>query len=166
MLYLIRADGKYPLTLVYPGRITDRKKGHLVFEGRAFYGECIAHREPSYVMYQKEKVDRRRFPQQSAFVAEVQEHGVDERLIVRRMPPLAYALKQVKRKKCFEIDGYNRQSVKFSIQKVKPESVEEQEDSEEKAVEKSDEKLQEKMQDKKEIDPVAADPQAPAQAQE
>lgn len=160
MLLLLRADGKFPLTLVYPGRIRDRKNGQVVFEGRAFYGECAPGRMPVYLMFQKEKVDRRRFPQQSAFVAEVQEHGVDERLIVRRMPSLAYALKQVKRKRCFEISGFERQSVKFSIQKVKPEELDAVDENE------SDAKVDERVQDKKETDPVEADPQAPAQAQE
>jgi hypothetical protein len=162
MLVLLRADGKFPLTLVYPGRIRDRKNSQTVFEGRAFYGECIAGKAPVYVMYQKERVDRRKFLQQSAFVAEVEEHGIDERLIVRHMPSLTQVLKGVKKKRCFEIAGFERQSVKFSIQKVKPEELEIGEDADGEA----DSKLEEKANDKKTVDPVEADPQAPAQAQE
>jgi hypothetical protein len=68
-LFLQRLDGKGKIqSSVYPGRITDPKKG-LVYEGRVFYGHCLPTVKAGLVAHQRESVDRRGI-QKSVLIAE------------------------------------------------------------------------------------------------
>jgi len=115
-LLLIKADGSRQEKFVYPGKVKDRKNGALLYEGRSFYGDCLSNRGPVYVAFQSDKMDRKRFPQPSVFVAELQEDGtLVEKLIMRRRPPIAATLKRVKKKECFEVSGVDRISGEFPV---------------------------------------------------
>lgn len=109
---------------VYPGKVTDPKNQQVVLESRAFYGRCLkTSDEGVYVVFQKERVDRRNGPQPSVFIATPSlTNGsplVEEKLLEgtgkrtqQRLPDLNYTLKRVKEKQCFEIPGRNRLALK------------------------------------------------------
>ena len=101
------SEGK-PTSFVYPGKILDPKDKELLLEARAFYGKCLPHKGDVYVVYQKEKVDRRHQMQPSVFVAEPTENSLEEKLIERHFPKLPTTLQLVKKKSCVEISGRNR----------------------------------------------------------
>jgi hypothetical protein len=107
-VYAIRADGGRSTHFVYPGKILDPKSRAVVLESRAFFGKCLPGGRDAYVVFQREKVDRRRGMQTSVFVAEPARDHLSERLIERRQPNVKTALQQVKRKQCQEIEGRNR----------------------------------------------------------
>lgn len=95
--------------LVYPGKILDAKTKAVVLESRAFHGRCLSRVDGDvYVVFQKERVDRRNRMQSSVFVAEPGSDRVDERLIERNLPKLDDTLRFVRKKTCFEIDGRHR----------------------------------------------------------
>lgn len=114
-VYLIQpsAEAKtYPspmMTFVHPGRILDSKDRSLLLESRAFFGRCLAN-VPSdvYVVFQKERIDRRRGLQSSVFMAQPTKDKVSEKLIEKRLPSMNETLRRVKRKECREIDGRYR----------------------------------------------------------
>lgn len=108
-LQLIKTTGESKLTFVYPGKIRS-SRGRILMDSRAFYGNCLPDRSDVYVVFQKERVDRRRYLQRSVFIAEVTETGVKESLIARRRPQIKDTLRRVKQKKCTEIKGFNRQT--------------------------------------------------------
>jgi hypothetical protein len=108
-IYLIRFDGTQPMHFIYPGRIVDPKSRALLFDSRAFFGKCLSHEKGDvYVVFQREKVDRRRALQSSVYVAEPAKQFVEERLIERHMPRIRYTLHRVKAKQCHAIEGWNR----------------------------------------------------------
>src|SRR5690606_18346983 len=61
-----------------------------------------------YVVFQDEKVDRRRYLQSSVYVAEAAKEIVREQLIERRPPRIKRTLARVRAKQCTEIKGRNR----------------------------------------------------------
>lgn len=113
-LFLVKADGSRREKFVFPGKVRDRKTGALLYEGRAFFGECLANRGPVYVSFQSDKMDRKRHLQPSVFVAEVDPNGdLQEKVIVRRRPSLSSTLQRVRKKGCQEISGFDRVSGDF-----------------------------------------------------
>lgn len=108
-IYLIRpqSDSK-PTAFVYPGKILDPKNRELLMESRSFYGECLPGRKDIYLVFQKEKVDRRSRLQNSVYLAEPQKEYLSEKLIERRLPNIHSTLKLVKAKRCKEIDSRKR----------------------------------------------------------
>jgi hypothetical protein len=112
-IYAIRASGGKPFSFVYPGKIVDTKTGAPVLESRAFFGRCIYRNpNPTYVVFQKERVDRRNGLQPSVFIATPGEDHLSERLIERNLPRIQDTLKLVKAKVCQEIDGRNRNALR------------------------------------------------------
>lgn len=115
-LYLIRpsASSSTPkiTSFVQPGKIFDPKSRALVMESRAFYGHCLtSHGDDAddvYVVFQKERIDRRHSLQLSVFVADASGDFLRERLIERGMPSINRTLSLVRSKKCHEIEGRNR----------------------------------------------------------
>ena len=107
-LYLSRADGNYHTQFTFPGTVKHKKSGRTLFIGRAFFGKCVWRRGEVFVVFQKEKVDRRRYLQHSVFIAELKNDKVQESILVRRRPRLKDTLKRVRRKTCTEIKGTNR----------------------------------------------------------
>lgn len=103
---------------VEPGRILDNKTRATVMEARAFYGHCLGSRSGDVlVMFQKEKVDRRRQPQQSVLIVEPTTDTVEggklydhlhDLLLERGLPSISRTLRLVKAKVCKEIDGRHR----------------------------------------------------------
>jgi hypothetical protein len=100
-----------PMQFVYPGKVIDPKKGQVVFESRAFYGQCLPKIPAAYVVHQRENVGRRGF-QRSVFVAQITPEGATEQLVERRLPTVTTTLQLVKRKVCFEIQGKTRTVLK------------------------------------------------------
>lgn len=110
-LYAIRAessDKSKIYSYTYPGKIIDPKTGSVLMESRAFIGRCLRDLREVYVVFQKEKVDRRKFLQTSVFVAEAHDASLNERLIERRLPALRETQAKVRAKSCREIEGRNR----------------------------------------------------------
>ncbi|MEK6578274.1 MAG: hypothetical protein AABZ55_03530, partial [Bdellovibrionota bacterium] len=83
-VYAIRADksekGKV-YSFTYPGKILDPKTGSVLMESRAVFGGCLRDQREVYVVFQKEKVDRRKFLQASVFVAEAHDTTLNEKLV-------------------------------------------------------------------------------------
>lgn len=104
----IEGSGNRPFQFIYPGKITDPKKGQTVYEARAFYGQCLHGVKSSYVSFQKEIVDRRRGLQRSVFVAKPADEKPEEKLMERKLPAIETALHYVKKKTCFEVTPKNR----------------------------------------------------------
>ncbi|MCM2323194.1 MAG: hypothetical protein NDJ90_08010 [Oligoflexia bacterium] len=135
-LYLIRPDNKTRLqTFVYPGRILDSKTRALVLESRAFYGRCLSEKSSDvFVVFQKERIDRRRNLQPSVFVAVPGPTGLDEKLYERNFPSLKRTLALVKAKQCREINGRYRVMLRKAIDvrsgNLKDEREDEDEDDE------------------------------------
>jgi hypothetical protein len=108
-IFMMRLDGKgKSFQFVYPGRITDSKKGQIVFNGRSFYGNCLSGVKQGLVTHQSEIIDRRRGLQKSVLVIEPGDYKVEERLIEKRVPSINTTLTLVKNKVCTEIPGLNR----------------------------------------------------------
>jgi hypothetical protein len=107
-IYVVRPNGAKPTSFVYPGKVFEPKSHALLLESRAFFGECLPRKGASYVVFQKEKIDRRRSLQTSVFIAEAGKDYFDERLLERHLPSIATTLKLVKKKSCHEIPGRNR----------------------------------------------------------
>jgi len=131
-VYAFRADGARSTHFVYPGRILDPKsKSEVVMlESRAFFGKCLSSQREAYVVFQRERIDRRRGMQTSVFVAEPSRDHLNERLIERRMPSIKTALQQVKRKQCHEIEGRKRLMHAKAIDLTPRRNIEEDEDEE------------------------------------
>ena len=114
-IYIVRPEGNKPLAFVYPGDIMDPHTGSFTLKSRAFFGECLNGYNDSLVIFQQEKVDKKRHKvrasvtQTSVYIAEAAKEHLVEKLIERRPPSLQSILSRVKRKKiCFEIEGRNR----------------------------------------------------------
>lgn len=101
---------------VYPGKVTDPKNHQVILESRSFYGRCLTATEDAYVVFQKERVDKRKGPQSSVFIATPSMVSgspvIAEKLLERKLPNLKNTLKHVKEKRCFEIPGRNRVALK------------------------------------------------------
>jgi len=107
-IYAVRPQTKKPYAFVHPGKILDPKTKSVLLDSRAFFGKCLAGKEEVYVVFQKEKVDRRRYLQSSVLIAEVTNDSLVETLLERRLPSLQGVLRHVKSKSCREIEGRNR----------------------------------------------------------
>lgn len=125
-IFIVQATGGKPYSYGYPGKIFENKGHALAIASRAFYGHCLADRSgDELVMYQAEKVDRRRGYLTSVLVAapETDERLVDGRglstpakvpdhlhewLIERRLPRIRATLALVRSGSCTEIAGRNR----------------------------------------------------------
>ncbi|OFZ18744.1 MAG: hypothetical protein A2X94_06045 [Bdellovibrionales bacterium GWB1_55_8] len=111
-VFIIRPDGRKPTAFIYPGKIIDQKTGSLLLSSRAFFGRCLwSQRNDVFVVFQQERVDRRRSLQSSVFIAEPGQDHLDERLLERRLPRITDTLKLVKQKVCQEISGKNRNTL-------------------------------------------------------
>lgn len=121
-LYLIR-PGVAPAaptitSFVQPGKIFDTKSRALLMESRAFYGHCLAagghdanELDDAYIVFQKERVDRRHKLQTSIFIAQASPDFLREHLAERGLPPLTRTLGLVRTGKCHEIETRNRLTV-------------------------------------------------------
>lgn len=141
-LYLQRMDNpkQKPMQFVYPGKVIDPKKGQVVFESRAFYGQCLPKIPAAYVVHQRENVGRRGF-QRSVFVAQITPEGATEQLVERRLPTVTTTLQLVKRKVCFEIQGKTRTVLKKPLDLTPRQGMDdedEEDDSDEKPEVKAD----------------------------
>ncbi len=147
--------GKKFSQYVYPGKIIDTKENKVVFDSRAFFGKCLPENrslekyfesqniqkpfKEFYIVFQKEKVDRRHGMQLSVFVAIPGQNYIHEKLIERHMPQLSWILQKVKSKQCHEIEGRNRktflQALELKIKKDEDLIDEEQDREPEKEIE-------------------------------
>lgn len=115
-LYLTFGQNGKPTQYVYPGKIIDPKNHATLFEGRAFFGQCIRGRaEDVYLVFQKDRVDRRRSLQPSVLIVQPGLDHLDEKLLERGFPRLDDTLRQVRKKECTEIAGRNRFMTKKTI---------------------------------------------------
>ncbi|MBS1961145.1 MAG: hypothetical protein JST04_02935 [Bdellovibrionales bacterium] len=128
-VFIQRLDGKgKTASYVYPGRITDPKKG-LVYQGRAFYGNCLPKVKAGFVAHQLEHVDRRGM-QKSVLIAEPGPQYVYEVLLERRLPNVKTTLDLVKRKVCFEIAGRTRTVLKKPLNLTPQKGLDDNDDEE------------------------------------
>lgn len=116
-----------PSSFAYPGKVLDPKTRALLFESRAFYGKCLPGRGEVYVSFQRERIDRRRYLQESVFVSEAGPHHLEEQLIERRVPKLSRTLQLVKSKQCKEIEGRNRMMTAKKVN-LRPQDTDDDED--------------------------------------
>jgi hypothetical protein len=109
-VYILKPQAEKPVGFVYPGKILDPKNKALLHEARAFFGKCMNHKRDVYVVFQRERIDRRRGLQPSVLVVEPAKEHLHEKLIERRpLPQIKVAEKAVKRKICQEIDVRKRE---------------------------------------------------------
>jgi hypothetical protein len=117
-IFIVQPGNPKLARFVEPGRILDNRTRGTVMDSRAFYGHCLTSRAGDvYVVFQKEKVDRRKQPQQSVLVIEPTTENIEggklydhlqEKLIERGLPNIAKTLHLVKSKACHELDGRHR----------------------------------------------------------
>jgi hypothetical protein len=117
-IFIAQVGGSKVSRFVEPGRILDYRNRSTLMESRAFYGHCLSSKSGDvYLVFQKEKVDRKRQPQQSVVVIEPIVEAVEggamndhlhETLIERHLPALSRTLHLVKGKVCREIESRNR----------------------------------------------------------
>ncbi|MBI2712697.1 MAG: hypothetical protein HYX41_07590 [Bdellovibrio sp.] len=107
-VYALRPGTVKPSSFVFPGKILDPKNRSLLFESRAFFGKCLRGKGDVYVVFQKERVDKKKQLQASVYVAEAKTDSLSESLLERHLPSLQHTLRQVKKKSCKEIPGRNR----------------------------------------------------------
>lgn len=115
VIFIVQPGNPKPWRFVEPGRILDNKSRSSVVESRAFYGHCLNSRAGDvYLAFQKERVDRRKQPQQSVLVVEPTVENIEggkiydhlhESLLERNLPNIARTLRLVKSKACHELDG-------------------------------------------------------------
>ncbi|MEK6704746.1 MAG: hypothetical protein AABZ06_03075 [Bdellovibrionota bacterium] len=131
-IHLIKPDGNRAATFVYPGKIIDPKTKNVVLDSRAFFGRCIpAIQNEVYVVFQKERVDRRHGPQSSVLVAEPREGLLYEKLLERRLPRIDQTLKYVRKKICYEVPIRNRRMTDKTISLKPRRSYDDDDDKEE-----------------------------------
>jgi hypothetical protein len=139
-LYLERLDGKGKATkFSYPGKITDTKKGVLVYQGRLFYGHCLPSVKAGVVIHQREVVDRRG-TQKSVVIAEPGPQYVYEVLLERRLPNEKTTLDLVKRRVCTEISGRNRNVLRKPLDLTPRKGLDDDEEEDEETKEKAEAK--------------------------
>jgi hypothetical protein len=94
-------------SFVYPGKLFEARSHALAMDSRAFFGRCLPNRKDVYVVFQRERVDRRGM-QQSVLVAEADGEHLKEQLIERGLPRIEKTLRMVREKACHEVPGRNR----------------------------------------------------------
>ncbi|MGK5086715.1 hypothetical protein WDW86_04100 [Bdellovibrionota bacterium FG-2] len=126
-IYALKPGGGKIANFVYPGKIIDVKRGGVMMESRAFFGKCLrSHPGDVYIVFQKERVDRKKRAQSSVFVASPDEapratttsqhvSTLDEKLYERNLPRLNQTLALVRSKVCREIPGRNRNAHKRAL---------------------------------------------------
>lgn len=154
LLYLARVDGKDPHVLTVPGTIRDRKNGGILLQSQAYWGKCLPEMGEGFFAFQSEKVDRRRFRQDSVLTLTLEDDGrISEKLnTARRAPKLKTAQQAQKKGTCFQVKGFDRDSLRFDVPRLKGAEEREKEEMEK---EKELESIPEKELEKKEEDPAA-----------
>lgn len=149
LVFLSRIDGQDPHVLTFPGKIRDRKNNALVHDSTGYFGNCVAGRGEGYFLFQKEKVDRRRHLQESVFAIHLGSDGrLHEKLeTARRLPKL---IKSNVKKTCFQIPGYERETLSFKIPHLKGGDEREKEEQE------REKELESAPESEREDDPAAA----------
>ncbi|MBI3535619.1 MAG: hypothetical protein HY072_09085 [Deltaproteobacteria bacterium] len=145
-IYLINTEGTILSQFVYPGKIIDQKQNQVVYESRAFYGNCLSASNKHgnlkkffpavsenftgdiYLVFQKDKIDRRKRHAQSILMATPGKNYTYETLSERQPASIQTVLKKVKSKDCFEIEGRNRRMLTKAVLDLKKQ--EDQEDNE------------------------------------
>jgi hypothetical protein len=117
-IFIVQPGNPKLARFVEPGKILDNRTRATVMDARSFYGHCLNSRAGDvFVIFQKEKVDRKKQPQQSVLVIEPTVDSIEggkiydhlhENLIERGLPNIARTLHLVKAKACHEIDGRHR----------------------------------------------------------
>jgi hypothetical protein len=114
-LHVIKPHLKNPLltkddSFTYPGKVYHQKKRHLLHESLGFFGNCLNDRSKAhYVVFEKEKVDRKRRPSLSILVVEPgEDHLIESSFSSHFQQHLTNVRTNVRKKKCFEIQGINR----------------------------------------------------------
>ncbi len=115
LVYLVRADGQVQSRFVYPGSVRDRGTHQLLLESRGFFGKCLSSKGDVFVVFQKEKVDRRHGLRQSVLVAEIGKDQIYEKLVTSSHPRIRDVTARVKQKACQEIKGYSRVTIPFDF---------------------------------------------------
>jgi len=131
-IYALRPLNEKPSSYVFPGRVIDSKKRVLVFVSQAFFGKCLLKKGNVFVIFQKEKIDRRRSLQPSVLIAEPAQDHLQETLLERHFPAIKTTLQFVKKGVCHEVPGRNRMTlnVHFDLHSKNSSSPEEDEDEE------------------------------------
>jgi hypothetical protein len=133
--------------ITYPGRIIDRERSEVVHESRAFLGSCVQGRGELLIVFQRDRMDRKKRLQGSVLIIEPTSDGYKEELLTRHYPPLRITERLKKAGKCFEISGTHRQ-ITAKLLRLNPKALmdeeterekEESKDTEEKPDEKVDE---------------------------
>jgi len=119
-----------PESFVHPGKIFDPKTRALLLESRAFYGRCVPGRGELFVVFQRERIDRRRHLQESVMLVTPAPEHLQEQLIERHLPRIKNTLKQVKSKSCHEVEGRNRLMTARKVN-LRPDRADENDDEEE-----------------------------------
>jgi len=118
-VHLVRRDGELTQTFVHPGKVTDPKTGSVLLESRAFFGKCLPGQADSYVVLQKELIEKKRrgsrvrLTETSLFTAQPEAGRLSEKLTeLRSVGSLTSrqreVLGQVKANRCSEIPGTSR----------------------------------------------------------
>ncbi len=118
-VHLVRRDGELTQTFVHPGRVSDPKTGNVLLDSRAFFGKCLPGQADSYVVLQKELIEKKRrgarvrLTESSLFTAQPEAGRLSEKLTeLRSVGHLTSrqreVLRQVKANRCFEIPGASR----------------------------------------------------------
>lgn len=125
MIMAFQANNPKLYKFVGPGRVIDHKTHAVVMESRAFYGHCLYRkRDDVYLVFQKERVDRKRAPQASVFIAEPSVDPVEsgrplehlhEVLLERHEPRITDTFKLVHSKACHEIESHDRITTRHPI---------------------------------------------------
>lgn len=125
MILAFQATSPKLYKYVGPGRVIDHKTHSVVMESRAFWGRCLMRKsEDVLVVFQKERVDRKRAPQASVFFAEPAVDAVQagkplehlhETLLERHEPRIADTFKLIRSKACHEIESHDRMTARHPI---------------------------------------------------
>lgn len=118
-VHLVRRDGELTQTFVHPGKVTDPKTGNILLESRAFFGKCLPGQAESYVVLQKELIEKKRrgarirTTETSLFTAQPEAGRLSEKLTELRSVGSMTSrqrevLRQVKANRCTEVPGTSR----------------------------------------------------------
>jgi hypothetical protein len=115
-LHAVRPSQGKVASFVYPGRILEPRTKAVVLDSRAFLGRCLPGYGDVFVVFQKEKVGKKRpHVAPSVYIAEAAPEFLREKLLEKGRPDLNRTLKLVRAKQCHEIDGKNRVSSSISL---------------------------------------------------
>ncbi len=127
-LYLVSPRLEFkPTAFVSPGRVKDRSRGIIFFEGRGFFGQCLPGRNDVYISFQRERSEKRARLYTSVYIAEVKADGIREQLLARHAPNINQVLQKVRAKQCTEVAGFDRHTGSFSVPPLKGGELQEDE---------------------------------------